>query len=235
MEMRAEVGARPHEAEDTRERILAAAQKLFAEKGFEATSVRDITTAAGCNVASVNYHFGGKDNLYLETFRSLLTLLRDHRLGVLDELLVRSPAPTLEEFLESFARGFLDPIVEERHLMALMTWEMFNPRMPREVFAGEFIQPLLGRVSAALARFGPPLDRGTVRLTVMSLIGQLLHAIKAYQMFTAHERSEPETIRVDDYVRHFVQFSAAGIRACAEASPVAVEANAARPAVEAGS
>ena len=45
----------PHDCEDTRERILAAAQKLFADKGFDATSVRDITTEAGCNVASVNY------------------------------------------------------------------------------------------------------------------------------------------------------------------------------------
>jgi len=235
MKVETTVVDQPHEAEDTRERILAAAQKLFAEKGFEGTSVRDITTAAGCNVASVNYHFGGKDSLYLEAFRSLLTLLRDHRLGVLDELLVRSPAPTLEAFLESFARGFLDPIVEERDFMALMTWEMFNPRMPREVFAGEFIQPLLERVSAALARFGPPLDGGTVRLTVMSLIGQLLHAIKAYQMFTAHEGSEPATVRVDDYIRHFVRFSAAGIRACAEDSRVTVGANGARTVVEAGS
>ena len=50
-----------HETEDTRNRILFAAQKLFGEKGFDSTSVRDITTEAGCNVASVNYHFGGLD------------------------------------------------------------------------------------------------------------------------------------------------------------------------------
>jgi len=51
------------EARETHERILDAAQKLFAEKGLDATSVRDITTAAECNVAAVNYHFGGKENL----------------------------------------------------------------------------------------------------------------------------------------------------------------------------
>ena len=51
-------------SEDTRERILLASQKLFAEKGFDATSVRDITTEAHCNVASVNYHFGDKEGLY---------------------------------------------------------------------------------------------------------------------------------------------------------------------------
>ena len=61
METQTDNVVRPQEAEDTRERILIASQKLFADKGFDATSVRDITTEAGCNVASVNYHFGGKE------------------------------------------------------------------------------------------------------------------------------------------------------------------------------
>ena len=49
----------PPGPEETHERILQAAENLFSTKGFEATSVRDITTEANCNVASVNYHFGG--------------------------------------------------------------------------------------------------------------------------------------------------------------------------------
>ena len=77
--MEATTAHRNHQAggEDTRERILLASQKLFAEKGFDATSVRDLTTEARCNVASVNYYFGGKDNLYLETFRSMVEVLRE--------------------------------------------------------------------------------------------------------------------------------------------------------------
>ncbi len=99
MEAETDIAVQPHETEDTRDRILAAAQRLFAEKGFDATSVRDITTEAGCNVASVNYHFGGKDNLYLETFRSMLSLLRDRRLEMMGELMARKPSPTLDEFV----------------------------------------------------------------------------------------------------------------------------------------
>jgi len=49
---------------DTRERLLDAAEKLFCQKGFEGTSIRDITAEAGCNIAAVNYHFGGKEKLY---------------------------------------------------------------------------------------------------------------------------------------------------------------------------
>ena len=47
----------------TSERILSAAQKLFEEKGFEQTSVRDIANSAGVNVALINYHFQTKENL----------------------------------------------------------------------------------------------------------------------------------------------------------------------------
>mgnify|MGYP000128516938 CR=1 FL=1 len=54
----------------TRDRILDKAEILFARKGYHGVSVREITNAADCNLAAVNYHFGKKQNLYLEVFRS---------------------------------------------------------------------------------------------------------------------------------------------------------------------
>lgn len=56
---------------DKRHRILLAAARLFAEKGFERTSVRDICQEAAANVAAVNYYFQSKENLYQEVFRYL--------------------------------------------------------------------------------------------------------------------------------------------------------------------
>lgn len=53
---------------DTKERILIAATALFAEKGFEGTSMRDISQVAQVNLASINYHFENKANLYLSVF-----------------------------------------------------------------------------------------------------------------------------------------------------------------------
>ncbi len=209
---------RPQETEETRERILAAAQKLFAEKGFDVTSVRDITTEAGCNVASVNYHFGGKDNLYLETFRSMLKFLRDQRLSVLDELMDRSPAPTLEEFLRSFAEGFIDPLVDEsrgRLFMALVSREMFDSRLPHDVFLCEFIHPILERAMAALAEFGPKLEPEAARMCIMAMVGQLLHALRTHHLFSDHENSLGFPAHLGDYIPHFVRFAAGGIRACA--------------------
>ena len=124
----------PHDCEDTHDRILSAAQKLFSDNGFDATSVRDITTEAGCNVASVNYHFGGKDKLYLETFRSMLTVLRDRRLEMMAELMARKPTPSLEEFVETFAAIMIEPLVGDSRgqmFLNLVSREMIAPRLPQ--------------------------------------------------------------------------------------------------------
>jgi AcrR family transcriptional regulator len=215
----------PAGCEDTRDRILLASQKLFAEKGFDATSVRDITTEANCNVASVNYHFGGKDNLYLETFRSMVDLLRDQRLSVLDELMGRTPPPTLEEFLKSFAEGFINPLVDEmrgRQFMALVSREMFDPRLPHDVFVSEFIHPIMERSLAALAVVGPPLEPNDARLCIMSMVGQLLHALRAHNLFTRHDHSKMVPISLADYIPHFVRFSVGGIQAFAREKEDAV-------------
>ena len=54
---------------DTRERILDVAERLFMERGYEATSLRMVTGAAEVNLAAVNYHFGSKEGLLREVFR----------------------------------------------------------------------------------------------------------------------------------------------------------------------
>ncbi len=64
-----------------RGRLLDAAERLFAENGFEGTSVRQITALADCNVAAVNYHFRGKDKLYLKMFGHRMRQIRDIRLA----------------------------------------------------------------------------------------------------------------------------------------------------------
>ncbi len=182
--------------------------------------MRDITTDAGCNVASVNYHFGGKDNLYLETFRSMLAFLREQRLSVLDKIMERKPPPTLEEFLRSFAEGFVDPLTDEsrgRLFMALVSREMSDARLPHDVFLNEFIHPILERAMVALAEFGPQLEPAAARMCIMSMVGQLLHALRAHHLFTAQGASELMPERLSDYVAHFVTFSVGGINACAVA------------------
>ena len=69
----------------TKDRILDAAEGLFAQQGFSATSLRAITAQAGVNLAAVNYHFGSKDGLLEAVFVRRLGPLNDERLALLDE------------------------------------------------------------------------------------------------------------------------------------------------------
>ena len=216
----------PTDHHEPRDRLLDAAERLFGEHGFEATSVRDLTAEAGCNVAAVNYHFGGKDRLYLETFRRLLARLRDRRIAsVAGALETAGGEATLELFLEAFAEAFLEPLREEGHgrrLMSFLDREMRDPHLPREVFLAEFIAPIMAFSSEALQRVAGPMPAVTARMCLMSLVGQLTHAIKAHQMMDCAGAAELVPGDLAEHVRHFVRFSSGGVRAClAAAGPVA--------------
>ena len=81
----ASAGARLSPA-DTKTRILDAAEALFVQGGFESMSMRQITSAAGVNLAAANYHFGSKDALIQAVLARQLDPLNDHRLAMLDTM-----------------------------------------------------------------------------------------------------------------------------------------------------
>jgi AcrR family transcriptional regulator len=93
-----------------KERILDAAERLFARHGFYGISVRDITEEAGVDVALVSYHFGGKRELFTAVFQRRAELLNPERLAMLEE--VRRAAlpgvPTLEEIVNAFTYPLLE-------------------------------------------------------------------------------------------------------------------------------
>lgn len=95
----------------TRERILLTAERLFAEAGIGATSLRGITAAAGVNLAAVNYHFGSKDALVEAVYRRHLEPLNNARLRKLEELEAAAAGKPLD--VESIVRAFVEPLVEQ--------------------------------------------------------------------------------------------------------------------------
>ena len=68
---------------ETKERILDAAETLFMEHGYEATSLRALTTAADVNLAAVNYHFGTKEELFQAVLTRRLDPMNQRRLELL--------------------------------------------------------------------------------------------------------------------------------------------------------
>jgi AcrR family transcriptional regulator len=212
-------GANRTEPAETCQRLLDAAEQLFAERGYEATSVRDITAAAGCNVASVNYHFGGKENLYVETFRRLLREVQARRMTMIRrDMDEAGEDASLEHFVESFAKAFVDPLLAEgrgRRLMAFFDMEMHARRLPRDLFMDEFIRPMMEVTMAVLSRLAPGLGVHVGRMCMMSMVGQLVHVLKAQPMISDDGAGGLVPGSLEDHVQHVVRFSVGGIRACA--------------------
>src|SRR5215471_4836014 len=73
-------------SEVTRERIMKAAERLFAERGYDGTSIRAIVAKARVNQAAINYHFDGKDGLYREVLRAAFRALTEQQMEHADEM-----------------------------------------------------------------------------------------------------------------------------------------------------
>ena len=112
--------------ENTRGKILDAAEALFAEHGFSATSVRAITTKAEVNLAALNYHFGSKDAVIDAVFSRRIAPLNQERLRLLDQLEKKSgdTVPGLEDLLSALLgpaiRLAADPELGGERFMRLM-------------------------------------------------------------------------------------------------------------------
>jgi AcrR family transcriptional regulator len=99
-----------HAKHDTKDRILDAAESLFAQHGFDATSLRMITASAGVNLASVNYHFQSKNSLIEAVLTRRIAPLNRERLEMLASLEAANASPALEDVVHAFVA----PVVRKR-------------------------------------------------------------------------------------------------------------------------
>jgi AcrR family transcriptional regulator len=121
---------------DTRYRLLEVAREFFAERGYEGTTVRDVTVAAEANLAAVGYHFGSKQGLYQEVLRSQVGPL-----GLRIEAVCRSSSPPLAR-LEGVVRAVFDHIRMRPQMPALIVREMASGREVNPALVGTFRQLL---------------------------------------------------------------------------------------------
>jgi AcrR family transcriptional regulator len=203
------------------DRLLDAAEGLFCEKGYAGTSVRDIAASAGCNVASVNYYFGGKQKLYEEVWRRHLIPMRDARISSIEKVLSQGEGHyTLEDVLRSFAETFIGPLVEAgrtSRLSKLLARECMERHLPVTMFADEVIKPTLNTMRTALMQTCSHLDGSTIPLITFSLVGQLVHVVHVRAIFEqGDEDLDLPKFDLGKAIDHIIHFSAAGIRAYAE-------------------
>lgn len=181
-------------AEHTRQAIIKAAVRLFAEKGYQGTGVRDIVSKARVNQASINYHFKGKDGLYQEVLKTAFDKLTEQ--AGFDPAKLKSLSR--EEALRSFVHQQLRPLVFRDELslyMRIFAWEGGHPS---EVFLDFVAANGVSYFAAAadiVRRFLPAeADERLAEYGAIWLMGQCSTFVRNREIFA----QEPFKIAPDD-------------------------------------
>lgn len=177
-------------SENTRDKLLDVGEKLFAEKGIEGVSIRELAREAGVNLAAVHYHFQGKQGLYEEVIRRRVIPKRERILAALAELRERADAPTLEDvvraIIDAHIRDTLDPSHWETSLR-LFAREVHTQGNASEVIQAEMILPMRDVALEMVKASRPDIDERRLVWVVMSAIGQVLFfMMRWYARRTGH-------------------------------------------------
>ena len=197
----------------TKQRILGAAEILFARHGFAGASLRQVTSAAQVNLAAVNYHFGSKENLINEVFRRRLDGLNADRLAALATARAR-PGYALEDTLDAFVRPALALTGDDHGGAAFVrvlarAYAEHNERLRK--FLHDNYSHVLKEFVADFAAFLPHLDKQELywRLDIVS--GALTYAMADFGVIKRRVVSEQQ--HRDLAADHLIKFAAAGLRA----------------------
>jgi AcrR family transcriptional regulator len=207
----------------TRIALLDAAERLFSQYGVEGTSVRDIVTAAGTNLAAINYHFGSKDHLALEVFARRIEPVNRERLARLDAL-EKATGPqevTLTQILEALIRPVLEAEAQGvkncDDLMRIISRAFQEPNPEVRKLVEEQFAEVVRRFDAAILRLMPGLPPGDLFWRICFLHGALHHGLQMWLRFDQlpHALFSPAATKPDreELIQHLISFMAAGMTA----------------------
>ena len=207
--------AQRSDGEESRERLLHTALRLFAEKGFEKTSTREIAAAAGANIGAISYYFGDKAGLYRAVFFEPLGNPKD------DIALFDNPAFSLREALQGLFSGFLEPLKQGeivRQCVRLHFREMVEPTglWAEEIDGG--IRPYHAALVAVLCRhFGLKRADDDVHRLAFSIVGLGVHMFVGSDIIEAIKPQLTATPKaIDTWAARLVNFAQAMVKAEAQ-------------------
>src|SRR6476659_3960675 len=204
---------------DTKTRILDAAEGLFMEHGFEATSLRSITTAAGVNLAAVNYHFGSKEELFQAVLTRRLDPMNQERIDLLERIERESPnrplscekilfamlIPALKlardekrggkNFLRLLGRAYADPAPFIRHFLS-------------DQYAG-----MIGRYKEAFLKALPHLSRQELTWRLHFVMGALSYTLAGTDALKLFAEATSTTNNDELLLQRLAPFLVAGLKA----------------------
>jgi len=197
--------------DDTRTKLLDAAGAIFAEEGYRAATVREISSRAGANLALVNYHFGDKEQLYSAAVSHAASCCRD-RVPLPVWTVGTSPRVKLRDFIHMFLQRVAVDHEPAWHGQLIMR-EMVMPTRACEEFVKSIVQPTSELLREILDELLPTsIPERNHQLIAMSIVGQILHYWSARPVI---ERllgaDEFRALDVDTLCDHITSFSLAAI------------------------
>lgn len=199
-------------AQETKRKLLEAAGEVFAELGFERGTIKDITTRAGVSVASVNYHFSDKYELYLEVVRMACEA------GLKASSVITSSSRTvdarklLHEYVSVFLGNLLDP---ERPAWygAIVNREIRMPSALSDKLIDELFRPHTAALESLVERLvSRRLARSKQILLCDSILSQCVYFVN-HQMILQRMYPElpPPGQRIKEIADHITRFTLAAI------------------------
>jgi AcrR family transcriptional regulator len=206
---------------DTQTRILDAAEALYAEQGIDATSLRAITSAAGVNLAAVNYHFGSKRQLTEEVFARRFLPLSEERLRLLDAVEARATQDSRQLAVEEIVRAFIvpplrlarDPVHGGERVIRLVGRLYSEPFDEVGAVIGKQFHETFHRFSVALSRALPTLPTTELLWRFHFMVGAMIHTVSDPARICRLTDGRCDTSDPDAIAERLIAFIAAGLAA----------------------
>jgi AcrR family transcriptional regulator len=198
----------------TKERLLTAAEDLFAQFGFAGTSLRQVTTRADVNIAAVNYHFGSKENLVNEVFRRRLDELSQKRLAALAAAREANP-----DNLEAILAAFIEPALAltlDRHGGSAFVRVLARAYAEKNERLRKFLSDNYGHVlrefAKAIVELVPNLGKEELYWRLDFIAGALTYAMADFGLIK-RPGNVSERTHCQRSAQALIRFAAAGLRA----------------------
>lgn len=201
---------------ETKQRILEAAEALFAEDGLSTTSLRKITTRAGVNLAAVNYHFGGKDELIKAVFSCRIEHLNQERLRRLD--LIEQQGLEVEGILTAFIAPALDLARDNRHggnrFMKLLGRSYTGPYAFLREHVHDLFAEVMARFKHALATALPEIPKEELFWRLHFVLGAMSYTMASNDVNKVLSNCEDLNYENSDVLLlRLIPFLSAGLKA----------------------
>lgn len=205
---------------DTKSKILDAAEELFMEHGFEATSLRLITTAAGVNLAAANYHFGSKDELFQAVLTRRLDPMNQDRMRLLSayETAAGNQPLTCEKILAAMFIPALklarDHEQGGKNFLRLLGRAYADPAPFIREFLSHQYSEMIARFRVAFSKALPHIPREELSWRLHYVMGALSYTLAGTDVLKVISQFHPDEAQNDErLLKRLAPFLAAGLRA----------------------